>query len=377
MKKKIVTVVGTRPEIIRLSSIINKLDKNFNHILVNTNQNFDKNLNRVFFENFNLKIPKYNMKNNEKSPIKFIGKTFDYINQILINEKPDAFLVLGDTNSSLSCYVAKKNNIPIFHIEAGNRSFDPRVPEEINRKLVDHLSDFNICYSENSRQNLISEGFTYEKVFVSGSPLKEVFIKSQKLIQNSKILNKLKISKRNFFLISIHRDENVKDIDNLKKVFDYISKISKKNKLKSVITLHPKTKDKLSKNYKYILKDKNLIFQLPFDFKDYCMLQKHSKFVISDSGSISEESYIQDFPAINIRDSHERSEAMDNGTVVMSGFSPEGLKGAINILVNQKFLGPQSRKINIPFYNELNVSDKIVTILISYINYAKKRKWFN
>lgn len=377
MKKKIVTVVGTRPEIIRLSSIINKLDKHFNHILVNTNQNFDKNLNRVFFKNFDLKIPKYNMKNNEKDSIKFIGKAFDYINKILINEKPDAFLVLGDTNSSLSSYVAKKNNIPIFHIEAGNRSFDPRVPEEINRKLIDHLSDFNICYSENSRQNLISEGFTYEKVFVCGSPLKEVFIKSQNLIQNSKILNNLKIDKKNFFLISIHRDENVKDKDNLKKIFDYISRFSKKNKLKSVISLHPKTKDKISKNYKYILKDKNLIFQSPFDFKDYSMLQKHSKFVISDSGSISEESYIQDFPAINIRDSHERSEAMDNGTVVMSGFSQEGLKDAINILSNQKFLGPQSRKINIPFYNEQNVSDKIVTIISSYINYAKKRKWFN
>ena len=190
MKKKILTVVGTRPEIIRLSSIINKLDKSFNHILVNTNQNFTSSLNNVFFKNFNLKKPKYSLKNKSKNSLEFIGEMLNFINKILIKENPDGFLILGDTYSCLSSYVAKKHKIPIFHIEAGNRSYDPRVPEEINRKLIDHLSDINLCYSENARQNLINEGLTYENVFVVGSPLKEVYDKAYHLIENSKIKKK-------------------------------------------------------------------------------------------------------------------------------------------------------------------------------------------
>lgn len=377
MKKKILTVVGTRPEIIRLSSIINKLDKSFDHILVNTNQNFTSSLNKVFFENFKLKKPKYSLKNKSKNSLEFIGKMLNYIDRIIIEESPDGFLILGDTHSCLSSYVAKKHKIPIFHIEAGNRSYDPRVPEEINRKLIDHLSDINLCYSENARQNLINEGLTYENVFVVGSPLKEVYDKAYHLIENSKIKKKLNIKNGNYSIVSIHRDENVQDIENLKDIFKFINHISKKYNLKSIISLHPKTKDKILKNFRSIISLDNLTFHDPFDFIDYSSLQKSSKFVISDSGSISEESYIQNFAAINIRDSHERSEAMDNGTVIMSGFNSDGLKNAINILEQQKFFGPKSRNVKIQCYDEINVSDKIINILSSYINYVKKRKWYN
>ena len=377
MKKKILTVVGTRPEIIRLSSIINKLDKSFNHILVNTNQNFTSSLNNVFFKNFNLKKPKYSLKNKSKNSLEFIGEMLNFINKILIKENPDGFLILGDTYSCLSSYVAKKHKIPIFHIEAGNRSYDPRVPEEINRKLIDHLSDINLCYSENARQNLINEGLTYENVFVVGSPLKEVYDKAYHLIENSKIKKKLNIKNGSYSIVSIHRDENVQDIKNLEDIFKFINHISKKYNLKSIISLHPKTKDKILKNFKSIISLNNLIFNDPFNFIDYSSLQKSSKFVISDSGSISEESYIQNFAAINIRDSHERSEAMDNGTVLMSGFNSDGLQNAINILEQQKFFGPKSRNVKIQCYDEINVSDKIINILSSYINYVKKRKWYN
>lgn len=375
-KNKILTVIGTRPEIIRLSSIINKLDKNFTHLLLNTNQNFDKNLNKVFFDNFQLKKPKYFMKNSSKNPLEFITLMFKFIDKIIKKEKPDGFLVLGDTNSCLSSYIAKKNQIPIFHLEAGNRSFDPRVPEEINRKLVDHLSDINICYSNNSRQNLIREGYTLENVFVCGSPLNEVFINQKKLLDKSNIINKLKLFNKRFILVSIHREENLKELNNLNKIFKFISNYCKKNKLKAIISLHPKTKDKISKYLKTALKNKNFIFHKPFDFFDYCTLQKKSKFTISDSGSISEESYMQNFPAINIRDSHERSEAMDQGTVIMSGFSDTGLERAIAILVKQNFSGPKTRGIKIHEYDEVNVSDKIVNLVESYIDYLKIRKWY-
>ena len=376
-KKKILTVVGTRPEIIRLSSIINKLDKSFNHILVNTNQNFTSSLNDIFFKNFNLKKPKYSLKNKSKNSVQFIGEMLNYIDRILKIENPDGFIILGDTYSCVSSYVAKKNKIPIFHLEAGNRSFDPRVPEEINRKLVDHLSDVNICYSENSRQNLIKEGFTYENVFVSGSPLKEVYTQVNKLVENSKIMKKLNINQNYFFVVSIHRDENVNNLVNLKKIFKTISNIAKKLKLKAIVSLHPKTKDRIQGSDKSIFNFPYILFHEPFDFIDYCSLQKNSKFVISDSGSISEESYIQNFAAINIRDSHERSEAMDNGVVIMSGFHDKGLEEAVSILAQQGFAGPKSRNIVIPCYDEENVSDKIVNITNSYVNYINLRKWYN
>ncbi len=375
MKKvKIITAVGTRPEIIRLSAVINKLEKYFDHILINTNQNFDKNLNQVFFKNFLIKKPKYTIKNNSKNPYIFLGKLFQYTDSIIKKEKPDAFLVLGDTNSCLCSYVAKRNMIPVFHIEAGNRAFDNRVPEEINRKIIDHIADINICYSDNSRNNLISEGCQLDTTFVSGSPLREVINNNLSKINNSNVIKKLSLQKKKFIVASIHRQENVENSSNIKKIFFALNKISKLLSSKVVITLHPKTKEKINKIKG--VKSKNFLFCKPFDFFDYCKLQKEAKFVFSDSGTIAEESYMLNFPALNVRFSHERGEAMDNGCVMMTGLMENSIMQSVDVLKKQNFLGPKDRGIKINFYEEKNFSDKICTIINSYYNYVSEKKYF-
>ena len=374
-KIKIITVVGTRPEIIRLSSIIKKLESNFNHVLINTNQNYNKNLNSIFFKDFQIKNPKYNINTKSKTTIETISKIINKVDKIIEKEKPDAFLVLGDTNSCLSSYSAKRRKVPIFHLEAGNRCFDENVPEEINRKIVDNISDINLTYSLNSKLNLLNEGFKIDTLFEVGSPLCEVIKDNFDKIEKSNILTKILIPKKKYIIASIHREENVDNEKKLFKIFDILSSIITKTKYKIIFTLHPRTKKMINKNKIKLHKD--IKFFEPFNFFDYCFLQKNSKFVISDSGSISEESVILNFPAINLRNSHERSEAMDSGTVIMTGINQTSVMQSIKIMENQNFLGPNDRNIRIKSYEQKNVSDKVVGIINSYYHSIKENKWLN
>lgn len=367
---KICTVVGTRPEIIRLSQVINKVSKNFNHVLINTNQNYDFELNKVFFEEMKIAKPKYNLKLKGKTALEKISDILIKVEKIIKKEKPDALLVLGDTNSTLSVYVGKRYKIPIFHMEAGNRCFDLRVPEEINRKIVDNISDINIVYSQNAKENLIKEGFDLDKIIISGSPLYEVYLNYKDQIDNSKILQKLNLLKKSFFLLSVHREENVEDIKNIKNIFEIINYISIKKNKNVIVSLHPRTKKKLTKmNLKL---NKKIKFYKPFGYFDYMKLQKESELIISDSGSITEEAQILDLKAVNIRFAHERMEGMDCGTVIMSNLSKRNLLNAINIELNSLKL--QNTKTD--FYYRKEVSNHICKIIQSYTEYIDNKNWF-
>ena len=367
---KICTVVGTRPEIIRLSQVINKITQCFDQILVNTNQNSDTQLNKIFFKELKITQPKYNLKLKGNSSIEKIASILENIEVIIKKEKPDGFLVLGDTNSALSAYVAKRYKVPIFHMEAGNRCFDLRVPEEINREIVDKLADINITYSQHAKENLIREGFDLDKIIISGSPLYEVYLSYKKEIENSKILKKIKLKKNNYILLSVHREENIENLKNLKIIFETINKISlKKNKV-VIVTLHPRTKQKIKKiNFKL---NKKIKFYKPFGYFDYAKLQQDSELVISDSGSITEEAQILSLNAINIRETHERMEGMDCGTVIMSNLSEKNIISSVNLALNKDIL--TKRKTS--YYFNTDVSNQICKILQSYIEYVNKRIWY-
>ena len=368
MKLKLLTVVGTRPEIIRLSCILPKLDESFNHILVNTNQNFDKNLNQIFFKELKLKKPDYDLKNKNFSSFKFIGNLFIKIEEILNKEKPDALLVLGDTNSSLSAICAKKKKIPVFHIEAGNRCFDDRVPEEINRRIVDHTSDINMTYSSYASENLQNEGLKKDKIIKIGSPLKEVYANYASFIGKSKILNKLKIEKKKYILASIHRQENVDDIANLKIILASINKIKQNLNLPVLFSTHPRTKTNLKK-ISLRLKN-NIRFLNPFGFFDYAFLLQNAIITISDSGSITEEASILNVKCVNLRSTHERQEGMELGIAPMTGLNVESIFNSYKIAINNK----NDIKLHLD-YSNLNVSNAVVTIIQSYTHFVNEKVW--
>ncbi len=368
MKYKLITVVGTRPEIIRLSEIIKNLDQCFDHILVHTNQNYDKNLKDVFFKDLNLKNPKYDLNIKASNSIKTIAKILNGIDNIIKKEKPDAFFVLGDTNSALSAISAKKNKIPIFHYEAGNRCFDQRVPEEVNRKIVDHISDVNLTYSEFARDNLIFEGLPKDRVFNIGSPLGEVIKKNDNKIKNSNILNKLKIKKKNFFLFSFHREENVDDRKRLKKFLLILNKTTEIFKKDIIISTHPRTQNRLSKIGIY--QNKKVKFSKPFNFTDYIKLQKDSLAVISDSGSISEEASYLSLNAISLRDTIERQEAMSETAVIMSSLDEREFINNLNLCIKGKM-----NTAIIDDYKKEFISEKISRIINSYIPYINREVW--
>jgi UDP-N-acetylglucosamine 2-epimerase (non-hydrolysing) len=373
MKKKILTILGTRPEIIRLSCIIKKIDNYFVNILVNTNQNYDKNLNLVFFKELNLSPPKYNFpKKNFLNSINFISNTLIQIDKILASEKPDAVLVLGDTNTALSVLCAKKRNIPIFHIEAGNRCYDQRVPEEINRVLVDKISDINLVYSDVAKQNLIKENFDLDKIIKIGSPLFEVFKENQVRIENSNILKKLNLTEKKYILLSCHREENVDKFNNLSQIILATKKIAKKFNLKIIFSIHPRTKDKIKKANKSMLK--NIINHKPLGFFDYIKLQMNSKLTISDSGSIVEESNILNFAAINIRETTERQEGMEKGFAVLSGLKINDIVSSAEIVL-KRFSNKPRLDIHKDYFEEY-VSDKVINVIQSYIPYINRKVWF-
>ncbi|HLK28183.1 MAG TPA: UDP-N-acetylglucosamine 2-epimerase (non-hydrolyzing) [Puia sp.] len=374
MKKlKVVTVVGTRPEIIRLSRVIASLDESsaIEHILVHTGQNYDYELNQIFFEDMAIRKPDYFLEAAGKNPSETIGQIFIKIDEVLNKEKPDAFLVLGDTNSCLCAIPAKKKHIPVFHMEAGNRCFDQRVPEETNRKIVDHISDINLTYSDIAREYLLREGVSPDRVIKTGSPMFEVLNYYLPKIESSDILNKLGLEKGKYFLVSCHREENVNSERNFKNLVNVLHVICEAYKFPVIVSTHPRT-------WK-VMQESNValpsLVQLakPFGFSDYNALQISAKAVLSDSGTISEESSILNFPALNIREAHERPEAMEEASVMMVGLHAERILQGISLLDQQK---SETRKFRlVSDYSMPNVSDKVVRIIISYTDYVKRTVW--
>ena len=371
-KLKVCTVLGTRPEIIRLSRVIHKLDKYFDHSLIHTGQNYDYELNEVFFEDLELKAPNHYLESADKSSsaLNTIGNILIKLDPLLDKIKPDAMLILGDTNSSIASVAAKRKKIPIFHMEAGNRSFDERVPEEINRRLVDHISDINLPYSSIAREYLISEGIPSNRVIKTGSPMYEVLDYFMPKIKKSTILSKLNLKKNRFFVLSSHREENI-DFK-FKELVDLISFLEGKYEIPIFVTCHPRTKAKFeSENIKF--SDK-VILSKPLGFIDYVFLQMNAFIVLSDSGTISEESSILNFPALNIRDSHERPEAMEEGSVMMVGYDKKMITNAIEILEKQG-RGSKSTLNVVKDYQAKNVSEKVARIILSYTDYVNKNIW--
>lgn len=367
---KVMVVVGTRPEIIRLSEVIKAIDKYFELILVHTGQNYDYTLNQVFFEEFGLKEPDYYL----ASPGKHLGETVGNIisksYEVIQEVKPDALLVLGDTNSCLAAYSAKRLKVPIFHMEAGNRCFDFNVPEEINRRVVDHVSDVNLAYTENARRYLINEGIKNDFLYVTGSPMAEVLYANMDSIDKSDILNKLNLKEKDYFVVSAHREENI-DIDyKFDNLVKSLNKVAETYGKKIIFSTHPRTAKKIKeKNVKF----NDLIINMePMGFFDYVNLQKHAYCVLSDSGTIPEESAILNFPGVSMRNSTERPEALDAGSIVLGSVNERDLISAIELAVNSHV---ENRQNPVKDYRDTNVSLKLVNIIQSYYNIINERTW--
>ena len=375
MKKlKVMTIVGTRPEIIRLSRIIPTLDHYFDHTLVHTGQNYDYELNQIFFDDLEIRMPDYFLEANGSNPTEKIGNTIIDVDKVLGEIKPEAVLVLGDTNSCLSIIAAKRKKIPTFHMEAGNRCFDMRVPEEINRKIVDHIADINLPYSSISREYLIREGIKPEFIIKTGSPMFEVLNYYKNKINNSNIVTKLDLKKNNYYLVSFHREENIDLGDNFNKLIKILNKMCEKFKKKIIISTHPRTRKKISDTKIKLNSLINLI--KPLSFTDYNNLQNNAIAVLSDSGTINEESSINNFPALNIRETFERPEAMEEASVMLVGLNEERVFQGLEFISYQK-KGPE-RNINIvEDYSSPNVSEKIPRIITSYVDYVKRIVWRN
>ena len=374
MKKlKVLTVVGTRPEIIRLSRVLLALDRaeSIDHILVHTGQNYDYELNEVFFSDLGLRKPDHFLNAAGRNATTTAGQILINIDPVLEQEQPDAFLVLGDTNSCLCAIAAKKRKIPIFHMEAGNRCFDQRVPEETNRKIVDHISDINLTYSSIAREYLLREGLPADRVIKTGSPIFEVLDAYKEQIDSSDILKTLELEKENYFVVSAHREENINS-KNFINLVNSLNAIAEKYQLPIIVSTHPRTRNKINE---LGIEFNSLIHLMkPIGFHDYNHLQKNAKVVISDSGTISEESSIMNFPAINIREAHERPEAMEETSVMMVGLCLERIMQALVILDSQK-RGEERTLRPVYDYSMPNVSDKIVRIILSYTDYVKRVVW--
>ena len=370
-KLKVMTIVGTRPEIIRLSAVIAKLEEStaIEHILVHTGQNYDYELNEVFFNDFNLKKPDYFLNAAGCGASETIGKIIISIDLVFEKENPEAVLILGDTNSCLCAIPAKKRKIPIFHMEAGNRCFDQRVPEETNRKIVDHTADINLTYSDIAREYLLREGLPADRIIKTGSPMFEVINRKLDDINSSKILDELKLNKGEYFLVSAHREENISSDKNFLDLVDTLNTIADIYKLPIIVSTHPRTRNKINElNIEF-----NSFIQLmkPLGFNDYVKLQKDAKAVLSDSGTISEESSILGFPALNIREAHERPEAMEEASVMMVGLEKTRILQGLEVLVTQD--EKTLRKVS--EYSMPNVSDKVLRIILSYTDYVNKTVW--
>lgn len=361
MKLKVITVLGTRPEIIRLSAVIKRCNHYFDHKLVHTGQNYDRQLNDVFFDDLGLSSPDYYLDCNTKTLGSLLGDIFVKFESVLLKEKPDAVLALGDTNSALALVIAKRMKIPTYHMEAGNRSFDANVPEEINRKLVDHTADFNLVYTEHARRHLLSEGLPHRFIYLTGSPMREVLEQNKQAIENSAILKHLALTPKNYFIVSVHREENVDSRDNLKRVCSALIKLNKEYNVPVVVSTHPRTRNRLEQ-LDVDFSQHDIRFLEPFGFHDYNKLQSEALCAVSDSGTISEESAILRFPAVSIRQSIERPEALDTGSIVLTGLDENIILGAIKMVVddvesaNYVWQAPEEYLIE-------NTSDRVVRLI--------------
>ena len=372
MKTKVMTIVGTRPEIIKLSRVMAELEMHTEHVLVHTGQNYDYELNEIFFKDLKVKKPDYFLDSIGDTTATTIANIISKSDKLITEVKPDAVLLYGDTNSCLSVISAKKQQVPIFHMEAGNRSFDQRVPEELNRKIVDHLSDINMPLTEQARDYLISEGINQETIIKTGSCMKEIlsFYKSE--ISESKILKQLKLIEKQFFVVSTHREENVDYKDNLLDLIKSLNEVAEKYKLPVIVSTHPRTKNRIDQLDKKIEINPLVKYLKPVGFFDYIKLQQSAFCVISDSGTITEESSILSFPAIMIRKAHERPEGMDEGTLIMSGLKSERIIESIEVVTKQHNIkSPQILKD----YDVENVSIKVTRIILSYIDYVNRTVW--
>lgn len=371
---RIITIVGTRPELIKLSRVITQLDKYTDHILIHTGQNYDYELNEIFFQGMGIRKPDYFLETAGNNASETIANVIREADKCFDSLKPDALLIYGDTNSCLVVIPAKRHKIPVFHMEAGNRCFDQRVPEEINRKIVDHLSDINMPLSEHARRYLIAEGIRPETIIKTGSPMAEILDYYKTDISNSDILKKLNLEKGSYFLVSTHREENVDSTDNFSDLLDSLSAIVSNYNKKIIISTHPRTRKRLENAIDKEM-DPLISFLKPFGFSDYINLQMNAFCVLSDSGTITEESSILGFPAITIRQAHERPEGMDKGTLVMSGLKKENVLEAIRIVTDQTYQ-EKFRAVIADDYTDLNVSSKVVRIILSYIEYVNRTVWF-
>ena len=370
---KVMTVVGTRPEIIKLSRVIPELDKYTKHVLVHTGQNFDYELNEIFFNELKLRKPDYFLNAAGKTATETITNVITKVDLLLEKEMPDAFLVYGDTNSCMSVIPAKKRKIPIFHMEAGNRCFDQRVPEEVNRKIVDHLSDINMPLSEHARRYLLSEGLRPETIIKTGSPMTEVLAFHEEEIKKNRILERENLKKGEYFIVSTHREENIDSPQNFSNLLDTLSAIVQKYKKKVIVSTHPRTKKKLE-SIGFVNNNPLIEFMKPFGFLEYVKMEQNAFCVISDSGTITEESSILHFPAIMIRQAHERPEGMDEASVVMSGLRSDRVIESIDLVTSQ-YADDNNSIHSIKDYAPDNVSKKVVRIILSYTDYVNRVVW--
>ncbi|MDA7587017.1 UDP-N-acetylglucosamine 2-epimerase (non-hydrolyzing) [Alphaproteobacteria bacterium] len=367
---KVMTVIGTRPEIIKLSRVIAQLDVVVDHTLVHTGQNYDYELNGIFFDQMKVRKPDYFLEVAATTPAETIANVIKNIDKVLEKVSPDALLVLGDTNSCLSVLSAKRRKIPIFHMEAGNRCFDARVPEEINRTIIDHMSDINLPYTDIAREYLLREGLPASQIIKTGSPMKEVLDYFKPQIDSSNIIDEMGLRDNEFYLVSAHREENVDVPVRLNKFIDLLSYLANRNQGPVIVSTHPRTRKKIEAIG--VAKNENIIFHKPFSFFDYVALQKSATCVFSDSGTITEESSILGFPALNIRDAHERPEGFEEGAVMMVGIETARVKAALDVL---QLKGVSEKQKLIKDYDVDNVSVKIIKIILSYTDYVNRVVW--
>lgn len=370
---KIMTIVGTRPEIIKLSRVIAELEKYSNHILVHTGQNYDYELNEIFFDEMEIKRPDYFMGASASNAAETIGNVIAKSDELFSKEKPDAVLVYGDTNSCLSVIAAKRRKIPVFHMEAGNRCFDQRVPEEINRKIVDHLSDINMTLTEHARRYLMAEGLNPETIIKTGSSMTEVLAHYKRQIENSNVMQRLNVEPREYFIVSAHREENLDSESNFRNLLETLNAVARKFQKRVLVSTHPRTRKKLEEHTD-IQFDELVSFLKPLGFFDYIALQIGAYCAVSDSGTITEESSILGFPAVTIRQAHERPEGMDEGTLIMADLKSPDVLNAIDIVAGQHNDGLRTFKM-VQDYGVDNVSKKVLRIIVSYTGYINRTVW--
>lgn len=368
------TILGTRPEIIKMSRVIAEFDAQVNHVLVHTGQNYDYELNQIFFDELSIRKPDYFLGAVGETASKTIANIIDKTDEILHIEKPDAVLLYGDTNSCLAVIAVKRHKIPIFHMEAGNRCFDQRVPEELNRKLVDHLSDVNFVLTEHARRYLIAEGIKAELIFKTGSHLREVLDFYKPKIKDSDVLNRLGVESGRYFIVSVHREENVDSSEGLQDILETLNSLADNYQFPVIVSVHPRTRKKLS-DFGIGELNPNIKFLKPFGFCDYIKLQMEAFCVISDSGTITEEASLLNLPAVTIRNVHERPEGMDEGTLIMSGLKKERVLDAVKVIVSHFKRG--ERVISpVADYDKISVSKQILRVVLSYIDYVNVNIWY-